>query len=193
MHILQVNLSGNECGPEGAKALAPAIRATASLTSINLSDNNLTNYGRDMTGIKAIADALVEASITSVGKDGLNLKDNYFGPEGWGAIFAAICSSQVSNITSVDASGENIGPEGAKLIGQALGNSVNPSMTSIDLRDNGFGPEGAKALAPALRDSPSMTSINLQANALGPEAVKALAPVIRDSTSVTSVRAFRSS
>jgi uncharacterized protein (UPF0262 family) len=97
------------------------------------------------------------ASITSVGKDGLNLKGNYFGPEGWGAIFAAICSSQVSKITSVDASGEGIGPEGAKLIGQALRNSVNPSVTQIDLSGNLLRDEGAKALAPAIAGNASLT------------------------------------
>ena len=70
-------------------------------------------------------------SITYVGKDGLNLEGNQLGDEGWGAIFAAVCSSTVSKITSIDASFEGIGPEGAKLIGQALRNSVNPSVTSV--------------------------------------------------------------
>ena len=73
----------------------------------------------------------VTASITSIGKDGLNFKGNRLGNEGWGAIFAAVCSSEASKITSVDASGEKIGPEGAKLIGQALRNSVNTSVTSV--------------------------------------------------------------
>ena len=131
-NMVTIGMAGCSLGVEGSKVVAEMISVMASLTSINLSYNNLAaDYGRDMTGIKAIADALVEASITSVGKDGLNLKDNYFGPEGWGAIFAAICSSQVSKITSIDASGEEIGPAGAKLIGQALGNSVNPSLTYL--------------------------------------------------------------
>ena len=73
----------------------------------------------------------VNASITSVGKDGLNLKDNRLGDAGWGAIFAAVCSSEVSKITSIDASGEGIEPEGAKLIGQALLHSVNASVISV--------------------------------------------------------------
>jgi hypothetical protein len=83
-------------------------------------------------GIKAIADSIkVTASITSIGKDGLNLKYNNLGNEGWVAIFAAICGSEASNIASVDASSEEIGPQGAKLIGQALRNSVNASVTSV--------------------------------------------------------------
>jgi hypothetical protein len=108
-----------------------------------------------MTGIKAIADALVMASITSVGKDGLNLKGNRLGDEGWGAIFAAVCSSTVNKITSIDASFGGIGPEGAKLIGQALRNSVNASLTSINLSGNyltNYGQDmtGIKAIADAL-------------------------------------------
>ena len=85
-----------------------------------------------MDGIKAIADAIrVMASITFIGKDSLNLKDNSLGNEGWGAIFAAVCDSRISKITSIDASGERIGPEGAKLIGQALRHSVNASLTYL--------------------------------------------------------------
>ena len=103
----------------------------ASVPQVDLSKNFLAFRG-NMNGIKAIAEAIrVTASITSVGTDGLNLKDNRLGNEGWGAIFAAVCGSRISKITSIDASGERIGPEGAKLIGQALRNSVNASLTSV--------------------------------------------------------------
>jgi hypothetical protein len=51
--------------PADARLLASEIIVRPSLTSINLSNNNLTNYGDDMTGIKSIADALV-TSITSM-------------------------------------------------------------------------------------------------------------------------------
>ena len=45
-------------GPEGAKALAPAIANSALLTTLKLSGNNLTNYGKDTSGVIAIAEAL---------------------------------------------------------------------------------------------------------------------------------------
>ena len=64
--LLSLDLSGNSLLPDAAVVLAKAMRVNASLTSINLSDNKLTNWGQDMTGIKAIADALVMASVTSV-------------------------------------------------------------------------------------------------------------------------------
>ena len=139
----QVDLSNNSIGgykiydpesreykttstPEGPQAIADAIRVTPSMTSIDLRNNG---FGPE--GAKALAPAIRDTSITSVGKDGLNLKGNRLGDEGWGAIFAAVCSSTVSKVTSIDASFEGIGPEGAKLIGQALRNSVNPSLTQV--------------------------------------------------------------
>jgi hypothetical protein len=51
-------LAGNWLGPEGARALAEVLLVHCGLTSINLSSNNLTNYGRDMTAIKELAAAL---------------------------------------------------------------------------------------------------------------------------------------
>ena len=97
------------------------------LTSINLRLNNLGSEGA-----KALAPAIRDSpSVTSVGKDGLNLKNNSLGAEGWGAILTAVCSSAVSKIASIDASGEDIGSKGAKLIAEALRNSVNTSVTSV--------------------------------------------------------------
>ena len=58
--------------PEGPKAIAEALKVTASLTSLNLADNALCGikYGRgtyNSEGIKAIAEALkVTASLTRV-------------------------------------------------------------------------------------------------------------------------------
>ena len=43
------------------------MRVNGSLTSINLSSNNLTNYGKDMTGITELAAALtVNGTLTSI-------------------------------------------------------------------------------------------------------------------------------
>ena len=99
LSCVQLDLGGNELGPEGAKALAPALAASGSLTSIS--------------------------------KGGLNLKNNSLGDKGWGAIFAGVCSSKESKISSIDASGEHIGPEGAKLIAEALRTSVTTSLTKV--------------------------------------------------------------
>ena len=131
-----LELKSKDLGLVGGMVVAGLLPDMHSLASIDLAFNDLTHHGQDMTGIDAIADALVKTSIRSVGKDGLNLKDNVLGSEGWGAIFNAVCSNADSNITSIDASFEGIGPDGANLIGQALRFSVNRSLASIDLSDN---------------------------------------------------------
>ena len=47
--------------------LAYLVPAMGSLTSINMSENSLTNYGRDMTGITELAAALgVNGSLTKI-------------------------------------------------------------------------------------------------------------------------------
>ena len=96
---------------------------------------NGRGYGKVIAtpeGPKAIADALrVCASITHIGVGGIDLRDNSLGDEGWGAIFAGVCSSKASKIASIDASRMGIGTKGAKLIAEALRASVNPSVTSV--------------------------------------------------------------
>ena len=80
------DLSSEGLGPEIAKPLAEYISVTASVTSLNLSQNNLTNYGRDMTGITALAGALkVTASLTR-----LNVEYNDLGDEGRAIISSAV-------------------------------------------------------------------------------------------------------
>ena len=71
------------------------------------------------------------ASITHIGKGGLDLRNNNLGDEGWGAIFAGVCSSEASKVAHIYASSEGIGPKGAKLIAEALRTSVNSSLTSV--------------------------------------------------------------
>ena len=87
----------------------------------------------DAEGITALAKALrTNASLTSIEKGGLNLNGNRLGDEGWGAIFAGVCSSSVSKIASIDASNEHIGSAGAARIGQALRSSIDASeLTNV--------------------------------------------------------------
>ena len=65
--------------------IAALISDNVSLTSINLSGSNLTDFGRDMTGIKAIADALVMTSATQI-----DLSNNCLMNEGAKALAPAI-------------------------------------------------------------------------------------------------------
>ena len=72
MHLL-FSIAGNFLKAEDAKFLAEALHVNSSMTFLDLSSNKLTrfwngsNWVTDMTGIKAIADALsVSSSMNSL-------------------------------------------------------------------------------------------------------------------------------
>ena len=112
---------------------------------IDLSNNRLCGawFERDssdlkgiytMDGIEAIAHTIGMRSLpslTSIGKQGLNLKGNLLEDAGWSIIFAAVCSRIGCKITSIDASRERIGVVGAKAIGKSLQDSVCPSLSQV--------------------------------------------------------------
>ena len=65
--LTSFNVGYNRIGPVGAKSVAAMAAVTGSLTSLDLSENALTNYGTDMSGIKALASAIgVNGSLTQL-------------------------------------------------------------------------------------------------------------------------------
>ena len=67
--IMSLDASSENISPAGGKLIAEALRTsvTGLLTRINMSGNNLTDSGRDMTGIKELAAALgVNGGLTSL-------------------------------------------------------------------------------------------------------------------------------
>ena len=112
-------------------------RSMASLTSVNLSSNNLAGE----TGyVKADR---VQGTSFEVGD-----KVTYEGRE----MIVSKGKDRDGDIRMIDG-----GQSGVKAIAEAI--RVTASLTSIDLSRNNIRDEGAKALAPALRDSPSVTSV----------------------------------
>ena len=133
--VTSVNVLSNQLNMESAdlllkvKAEKPNLRTLCGLTH-DETELDLSRCGLGPGDAKLLApEILVMGSITSIGKDGLNLKDNDLGGEGWGAIFAAVCSSKENKIASIDASYEGIGPSGAKLVAKALRESVAEPIT----------------------------------------------------------------
>jgi hypothetical protein len=135
-----LDLSKNEIGPEGAKAIAEALKSgTAVLTSVDLRVNSI---GDD--GAKAIAEALkVNAVLTK-----LSLYHNSIGDDGAKAIAEALKVNAV--LTSVDLRFNSIGDDGAKAIAKAL--KVNAVLTKLDLEfNNSMGDAGEKAVRDAVK------------------------------------------
>ena len=186
-HLLELprlppcRLSHNKLGPEGAKALAPALAANASLTKLNLSGNMISGIGGEhsdgsgalrgsfsVEGIQAIANALSKSkTIQSVDLSnnalaGLNLSGHgTFHAEGVEAIAGALHVS--ASLTVLILKDNGLGPQGAKHLSDAL--KVNKSITELDI-SNGRGSssgdikaEGAKYIAEALLVNASLTSV----------------------------------
>ena len=81
-----LSLNSNSLGPGGGKALAEGLRGNSVIEELNLADNKLTDYGDDMSGVVAIADAIPDMrAMTS-----LNLASNNLRAEGAKVVAEAI-------------------------------------------------------------------------------------------------------
>ncbi len=110
----------NCIGDEGAKALAEALETNATLTSINLTENNIGDEGA-----KALAEGLkTNATLTSI-----NLGGNNIGDEGAKALAEVLKTNKT--VTSINLLGNKIGAEGAKALAEGL--KTNATLTSINL------------------------------------------------------------
>jgi len=165
----QINLSDNKLGSEGAKALAPAIRDSHSLTSISLRFNNLGPEGAKALG-PAIA---VSHSLTAV-----DTRNNGIIGEGAEQLAAAVLGSSsmitfgdipmkqlradeltTLNMAGRDIDGRDLGLTEARVLAGLI--PVSGSLTQINLCGI-YLKEGAEALAPAIRDSHSLNSVILE-------------------------------
>jgi Ran GTPase-activating protein (RanGAP) involved in mRNA processing and transport len=132
---------------DGIKAIAQAISVMASVTSIDVGNNNIGQAaslellaamkGKNMVtigmagcslgveGSKVVAEMIsVMASMTEC-----MLRGNELGVEGWTTIFNALCDSPASRISTWDLSGEKLGPEIAEPLANYI--SVTASVTSV--------------------------------------------------------------
>jgi Ran GTPase-activating protein (RanGAP) involved in mRNA processing and transport len=180
-----LNFKNNFIGPGGANAVAAMVAVTGALTSVDLSRNRLTEYYRDMTGIKELAAALgVNGALTSI-----ELRGNELGDEGWGAIFAAICGNKDSKIMSMDMSNEDICPAGVKLIAEALRTSVTGGLTALDLSRNHLKDESVSAVCEAIQSNKEtkLASLNMSEICMGPVGAKSVAAMVAVTGGLTSL------
>jgi len=140
---------------------------TGALTSVDLSYNNLTDYGENMTGVNELAAALgVNGALTA-----LNLSSNRLDDEGVSAVCKAIQSNKETKLASLNFENNGIGPVGANAVAAMV--AVTGGLTSIDLSGNQlcgiwtdnhgyqgtYTAEGITAIAEALRVNGALTEV----------------------------------
>ena len=171
----EADLSNKDLGPIDAKLIARELTTgfvSSSMTSLSLADNKMTrgklkagqnpgydsSYETDMTGIKAIADALSVSS--SMNK--LNVLSNFIGREGAQALVDAapqqlqtFCGFEEGQ-TEANLSGQGSGPGVAVLLAWELTTGyVSSSLTFLNITLNHIGHEGKLALGNAVHESTS--------------------------------------
>jgi len=115
---------------------------------LDISRNNLAYYGQDISGVKALADALsVSASVTS-----LSLGRNSLGDEDVTAICEAVQSNKETKLASLDIQYNRVGPAGAKSVAAMV--AVIASVSRLDARVNRLGDEGEAILREAVKEKP---------------------------------------
>jgi Ran GTPase-activating protein (RanGAP) involved in mRNA processing and transport len=144
-----LSLKGNRLGADGGKALAEGLKGNNVITELNIADNDLTNYGKDISGIIALADAFTDMGALSK----LLLKDNQLlTKEGGKALAQALAGN--STLKELDVSSNNWvafckgwqgdGPGFAQELAVGLGH--NEVLSSLNLANNDLGeavlPEG---------------------------------------------------
>jgi hypothetical protein len=147
-------LAGNWLGPEGAKALAEVLLVHCGLTSIDLSSNNLTNYGRDMTGIKELAAALgANGALTRV-----DIRHNNIAGDGAAQLAAAVLGNlkiemfneipikamRANSLMELDLNGEGVGIAGVMVVAGLI--PVMGALTRVDVRFNNLSEQGKEVL-----------------------------------------------
>ena len=193
------SLSENCLGPVGAASLAPALAAIGSLTSLDLSRNQLCGIWPDgynghqqgtytAEGITAIADALlVNGSLTK-----LSLAKNKLGEEGTKFLCDALVGNNIlkeldlSGHTSFGGTGSSIGgTAGAKHVANML--LVNGGLTALDLSSNDLNDEGVSAVCEAIQSNKetNLALLNFKNNGISPVGANAVAAMVAVTGSLT--------
>ena len=175
--LTSVNLSNNNLGEEGTKAICEALEQNKTLKELNLSGSD--NNGR-AAGAKHVAKMLG----VNVGLTSLSLAKNELDDDGAEAI--SIGLKENKSLTNLDLSGKGygdglIGPRGAAALASAI--AVNGAWTFVELRGNKLGDEGWGAMFAAIcgnKDSKIM-SMDASSENIGHAGVKLIAEALRTS------------
>nr|XP_042139250.1 NLR family CARD domain-containing protein 3 [Peromyscus maniculatus bairdii] len=163
--IQNISLRGNSIGPQGAKALADALKINRTLTSLSL-QNNVIKDG----GVVCMAEALVSNQTISI----LQLQKNLIGPVGAQQMADAL--KQNRSLKELMFSSNTIGDGGAMALAEAL--KVNQGLENLDLQSNAVSNAGVAVLMRALCVNRTLSSLSLRENSISPEGAQALAQAL---------------
>ena len=174
--LTSLNLTCNNIGPKGGVAIAEALRVNRSLTTLVLWSNKL---GQE--GVVALAQALkTNGSLRS-----LNLRLNGIGVEGGKAVAEALRVN--GSLTELDLYRNKIGDEGWCAIFGALCDNKNTKIVKWLLGGEDINPKIALSLAAYVTVSSSLTSLELRMNNIGDAGGKAIAEALRINRSLTNL------
>jgi Ran GTPase-activating protein (RanGAP) involved in mRNA processing and transport len=166
--LSMLSMKSNNLRVEGGKALAEGLKGNSVITELNIADNDLADYGQDMSGVIAIANVIKEMGALS----SLSLKNNRLVTKEAGrALATALAANSVlkeldlssnawaySDYDHVHADGPGFAQELAVVI------KDNGALLVLSLKSNSLRAGGGRALAEGLKGNQLITELNISDN-----------------------------
>ena len=180
---LNLDLSSNNLGPGGAKAVGEAVAKFQQITNLKL-----WLYGNNIgaEGAKAVGDSL--AKLEQITNLTLFLYGNNIGAEGAKAVGDSLAKlEQITNL-EIHLDGNNIGAEGVKAVGDSLAKLEQITNLMLWLGGNNIGAEGAKAVGDSLAKLEQITNLDLRLDDnIGAEGAKAVGDSLAKLEQITNL------
>ena len=171
--LTHLNLSGNEIGEYGAQLLSEALSVNVKLTHLNLSGNQIGKSG---------AQLLSNALLVNTELTHLNLSGNQIGKSG--AQFLSDALFYNTTLTHLNLDDNLVGPDGVAYLSLAL--VVNTTLTYLNLDGNLAQAFGATYLSRALsRNTTALTDLNLARNEIDDSVAESLSRALSVNTTLT--------
>ena len=213
-NLLEINLSCNSIGNDGAKAFAGGLKncSNLKLTSLNLSSNSIGS-----AGAKALADVLkhctaleiLDISDNHISLGTLDISDNDICEAGIKALAGALkycedlhtlniaCNSlsarilaglikHCRNLCKLIIADNSIGVHGSKVLAGAIKNCKN--LNILDISRNNIDDEGATALAGAIKQCVKLQTLDIAHNHIGKIGTRALVSAIKNCTDLHTLK-----
>ena len=189
----RLGVAANDIGPEGARAIAPALRDHRALRELHATGNRIGDRGAAAIGAAirataapfatlaldenhnltaAAAKSLAGAFAASTTLADLNLAKAMIGAEGARALVAGVVASTA--LVALELGGCKLRAEGAGFLGDALAKCA--TLRRLGVSRNSLGDKGVfELVARGLETCKSLVELDLRHNAVGPEGAKRLA------------------